>query len=620
MRNPPDHAQFPSPDDDTPQQKPGGRRAHTIRDMFAREKTPRRRRTGEPPASERNGPPDSYDLGPAAAPGPPTQPRRAAYSPAPEQMRSADQTDPRYHNRPDSQYGPRDGDYYAAREQQRPPAPPAPYSDPDRGSPRSGAEASMRWKQPDWLGQAPQVPPPPTDFAPPTTPRYSRPDAEAPIYQAVEPDPQQQQTDYRATSARAALWASRTPSYQPDQPATLTERYTDEERSYFEAYDTRRAPASIAHAQASMSSAQSQLYAPGVVSDVERLRQQEKTRGRSAGPAPYFWEMGKKARQISPVEQGMFWLVSLLVVLAALLTSAYAGISVYAASQIVYAPQVMPQGTPAGAGLAYKDVLFTSRIDHVTLRGWFIPGVAASGSLSDSETIIVAHDLGANRADPGVGLLSLSEALARHGFAVLAFDMRGSGDSASAPTSLGYLEQRDILGAVDFLRSGALPYPDLGRPKAIGGWGVSMGAVALLLAAAQEPALRAVVSDSAYTDVTPILQRELAAHTSVPATFIPGVMRASQVMYGIDYSAINPGAVVARIAPRPILFIHGADDSVTPPGAMTALAQAAQQAPGAHTQTWLAPDAQHAQAYHVEGQAYINRIVTFFSASLASAA
>src|SRR5438874_9913511 len=44
-----------------------------------------------------------------------------------------------------------------------------------------------------------------------------------------------------------------------------------------------------------------------------------------------------------------------------------------------------------------------------------------------------------------------------HGLAVLAFDMRGAGESTPAPLSMGTLEQRDVLGAVDFLRSGPIP-------------------------------------------------------------------------------------------------------------------------------------------------------------------
>src|SRR5205085_10045801 len=192
-----------------------------------------------------------------------------------------------------------------------------------------------------------------------------------------------------------------------------------------------------------------------------------------------------------------------------------------------------------------------------------------------------------NRADQPSGLLKLSVAFARKGFAVLAFDMRGAGESPPEPLSLGYFEQRDVLGAVDFLRSGPIPYPNLGRPRAIVGWGVSMGAATLDLAAAQEPAIRAVVSDCAYADIAPILEREVPKGGHLPSFFTPGALRAVQALYGIDFYSVRPVDIVASIAPRPIYFIHGDQDGFIPHSNMTELAAAAQTAPNAHVQTWL---------------------------------
>src|SRR5260370_39746873 len=94
----------------------------------------------------------------------------------------------------------------------------------------------------------------------------------------------------------------------------------------------------------------------------------------------------------------------------------------------------------------------------------------------------------ANRNDKRGGVINLSGDLARHGFAILAFDMRGSGESPPAPLSLGYFEQRGVLGAVDFLRSGPIPYPTLGRTHVLGDYGVSMRAATLMMAAAHATA------------------------------------------------------------------------------------------------------------------------------------
>ena len=143
----------------------------------------------------------------------------------------------------------------------------------------------------------------------------------------------------------------------------------------------------------------------------------------------------------------------------------------------------------------------------------------------------MVHGNTANRADKGAGLLNLSGDLAHQGFAILAFDMRGAGESPAAPRSFGLYEQRDVLGAVDFLRTGSLPYLELGRPRAIAGWGVSLGGATLILAAANEPAIKAIVSDSAYADILPRLEHDILAGGHLPAMFTPGGLIAAQILY-----------------------------------------------------------------------------------------
>jgi fermentation-respiration switch protein FrsA (DUF1100 family) len=197
--------------------------------------------------------------------------------------------------------------------------------------------------------------------------------------------------------------------------------------------------------------------------------------------------------------------------------------------------------------------------------------------------------------------------------------------SPAAPRSFGLYEQRDVLGAVDFLHSGSLPYPELGRPRAIVGWGESLGGAIIILAAAREPAIQAIVSDSAYADILPRLERDVpAGHVPVighlPAVFTPGGLLAAQVLYGVDYYHTRPVDVIANIAPRPIFLIHGANDNDThkdtPPSDMYTLAAAALRGPHANVQTWLVPGARHVQAYRVEGKVYVDRLVAFYTAAL----
>jgi fermentation-respiration switch protein FrsA (DUF1100 family) len=304
--------------------------------------------------------------------------------------------------------------------------------------------------------------------------------------------------------------------------------------------------------------------------------------------------------------------VAALLIAPGVLTLAYMCISLLVAIIVALARPKAISRTPTDLGLNYRDVSFTSREDHRLLRGWFIPGVLPDGRLTTEHAIIMLHGSHSNREALEAGLLDLSAALARQGFAILAFDMRGHGQSARAPHSMGYFEQNDVLGAVDFLRSGSLPYSELERPCAIGGWGISMGGVAMLLAAAQEPAIRGVVADCAFAAFVPLIEND----AKLPNVFIPGVAQAMRLLYGTNYYAIRPVDVVAGIAPRPLFFIQSSLDTVVPPWNMSLLAAAASAAPDAHVQIWLVPGADHVQAYHVMGTAYVKRVGAFFAAAL----
>ncbi len=293
----------------------------------------------------------------------------------------------------------------------------------------------------------------------------------------------------------------------------------------------------------------------------------------------------------------------------------YAGASVMEARALM-APDSGPRSitqTPAAWGLLYQTVSFPSRRDHLLIRGWLMPGLLPDGKQTVQRTILVVHGIPGNRGSSLV--LSVSAALVQHGFAVLALDLRGNGESAPAPGSLGEFEQRDILGAVDFLRAGALPFPVLGRPRVIGGWGMSLGASTLLLAAAAEPAIRAIVSDSAFADAAALV-RARWEQSGPPSWLLPGALLAGQLLYGVNYDQARPVAVVAQIAPRPILFIHGTADSSVPIANMDQLVAAASRPPDAHVQAWKVPGAQHVEAFSLMPDAYVQRMVAFYQGAL----
>lgn len=319
------------------------------------------------------------------------------------------------------------------------------------------------------------------------------------------------------------------------------------------------------------------------------------------------------------------WLISLLVA-CGLLAFSYASASIYMATQIVDATaRPLDSQTPAEFGLAYRDVAFFSRGDRVSLRGWFIPGVLPNGHLTADRTLIMLHGYGANRQDTTIKLMDLERDLARHGFAVLAFDMRNAGQSAKAIDGLGSLEYRDVLGAVDFLRQGELPFPSLGRPRVIGGWGLSEGGTAMIYAMAREPAIRALVVDSTEAEWMPIVEREYPLRgaqrfpflTPLLPGLLPGAFTAEALIYGVNQYANRPVDFVAGLAPRPLFFIHADHDDFVPLSMMDQLVAAASAPANAHVQSWKVPNVyKHAQCYATYPADYVARVTAFYTAAL----
>ena len=232
-------------------------------------------------------------------------------------------------------------------------------------------------------------------------------------------------------------------------------------------------------------------------------------------------------------------------------------------AQAVVAEREPVEVTPTDYGMAYEDVTFSPRMpeeraedDPIVLRGWWIPYKYATGWRT-----IRNH----RRAWAGFKprprprhLHAPHQVLRNEGFSLLLFDLRAHGESDGEVMSAGYYERFDVLGAMDVAEH------RYGIPsERIGVLGFSMGGVASLLAATEEPRLRALVIDSAYADIDDLFAAEVAERTPLPAWTLsalqPGMEIVGRIRYGIRLSALKPERFVAELD-FPILFTHSDDD------------------------------------------------------------
>ena len=285
----------------------------------------------------------------------------------------------------------------------------------------------------------------------------------------------------------------------------------------------------------------------------------------------------------------------------AALAIAYAVISLLIARGITAAERKPQEGHPADYGLAVDEVTFSPRGDDFALEGWYIE--ARGGK----PTIIFVHGQGSIRS--GDSALAMADRLSEQGYGSLLFDLRGHGSSQGTRASGGFYEQRDVLGAFDFLRKRGI------SSQRIGFVGFSMGAATTALAAADEPAIRAMVLDSPYARANDFIGRETERKTVLPRWIVPVFLPASRLIadkaYGIDLGSMVPEEAVDEID-YPVLVIHGKADGRIP---FEHGVRVHDSAP-AGSELWLVPDVDHVDSFTTHPDEYIRRIIRYFEGRL----
>jgi uncharacterized protein len=291
--------------------------------------------------------------------------------------------------------------------------------------------------------------------------------------------------------------------------------------------------------------------------------------------------------------------VAVVVILAVLL--AWLAAPVARAYQLVAGHSSDPV---APHDLPVEDVRFEASTDSelrqtgVELAGWTIH--TAHGA----PAVVLVHGFKTSREE----MLPWARFINAAGYNVLLFDTRGCGKSGGSTVGLGATEPRDISLAVRLARD------QFGTAK-VAVLGISLGAGAAILAAANDPSISAVIADSAWTDQDLQLSR-LAFLPLGPlrVPLPPYGIAAVNAMVGTDVTKARPLEAIARISPRPILLIHSADDdnaTTTVEGARKLLAAA-----GEPKELWVAPRGGHVGAINAFPDEYRARVLAFLRGAL----
>ena len=251
-------------------------------------------------------------------------------------------------------------------------------------------------------------------------------------------------------------------------------------------------------------------------------------------------------------------------------------------NQLFYFPTHDEPSTPAAWDLKFESINFKSS-NNITLHGWFIPAKGKSAK-SAKATVVFSHG---NAGSIGHHL-SFCTWLAEASYNVLIYDYRGFGKSGGTPDRRGMID--DVKAAFAYARE----RPDIDANRLVS-YGHSLGGAQSVTALGESPVrgLRAIVIDGAF-----------ASYLAM-ARIVGGQLGASLVT-----DELAPMDFVEKLAPTPLLVVHGSNDEVVPIAQARQLFEAASQ-----PKTFFeVKSGRHGTALSEDGGAYRKKMIAWLDA------
>jgi pimeloyl-ACP methyl ester carboxylesterase len=202
-----------------------------------------------------------------------------------------------------------------------------------------------------------------------------------------------------------------------------------------------------------------------------------------------------------------------------------------------------------------RPVTPASIVSIPSAHGIELAGTYWPGATFRAPAILLLHGNGSNRGQ----MSALGAMLHQQGYAVLAIDFRGHGQSTPAGKSFGLFEAEDAHAAPSWLRR-------CNPGSRIGAIGFSLGGAASLLGAQGPLNVDALVLEGIYPDIRRAIANRIAVRLgSWPAALIePFLSFQSLPRFGVWPSQIAPVRAVANLR-MPVMVVGGEKDVNTPP-------------------------------------------------------
>lgn len=253
--------------------------------------------------------------------------------------------------------------------------------------------------------------------------------------------------------------------------------------------------------------------------------------------------------------------------------------------------------TPENFNLAYETVFFDSS-DGIELSGWFIP----CASKESDKTIILCHGWASNKGE----LLKDTYFLAEKEFNLFYFDFRGCGESKDAGiSSVGYLETRDLEGAIKFLKE-VKPL----ESASISLYGCSMGGSVAIYLAAHDTQIKSLIAESTFFSFDSVIRNWSWKRLHVPYfPMVKLVLFFIKRKLNVDSNLYSPAMNVSKLK-CPVLFINGDNDDLVSLKEASKLLEMCQSK---DKDLWIVKGASHAKCPETAGAVYREKVCNFYS-------
>ena len=211
------------------------------------------------------------------------------------------------------------------------------------------------------------------------------------------------------------------------------------------------------------------------------------------------------------------------------------------------APRLSNNALPIDYALDAQTYTFTGQ-QGSQLSIWWINALQPCAT-----TVVILHGWGANKSF----MLPLAKPFHKAGYNLLLIDAHNHGDSEKRGVSTMPKFAEDLESALHWLNQNK---PKSGQQTIVVGH--SVGAAAVLLAAANGLKATVFISLASFVHPELIMQRTLKKLKPVPG-LIPLISNYVQWAIGYKFDVIAPITSIKKIA-QPTLLVHGTEDSVIP--------------------------------------------------------